>query len=284
MRHSYHQANQPLFSRIVFNPEQTRSLIQPGIVVATLCLFLRLWDLYQISGSAFFAFPDGDPRYYLDWARRISGGTWTDGQAFFGLPLYPYWLALLFTIFGHNLFIPLAIQAVADAVLAGLITNLSYFILAKHGPGNLVDESVPATRRPNLAWWTSAGAGSAWAFYQPAQAYAVTLMPTTLAVLCFWAVVRWVVRLEARPSPWTMAGAGIGLGVIATLVANILFLIPLIVSRLFFIGTTTARRGVGIAAATLILIALSYGHDVHRAIGRQRSSRLRSPRMLGFAA
>jgi hypothetical protein len=233
---------------------QTGQLVRPAIVAGICCIFLRLWSLSRVTGSAFINFPDGDPRYYLDWALRISQGTWTDGQAFFGLPLYPYWLALLFTIFGKGVYIPLVIQCIADAFLAAIITSLSFVILANDGGKNSNIEKTDPVRGLNLAWWLAVGAGVGWAFYQPAQAYAVTLMPTTIAALCFWLVVRWVVRMNSVPTAGRAGVVGVGLGIVATLVANILILVPLIVLRFGLLGGLTARRWISVGGASLLLL------------------------------
>src|SRR5262249_5023961 len=105
------------------NPRSHRiaRITSPGTVAALVSIMLRMWSLSQLSNTALFDVPDGDPRYYLDWALRIFGGTLSDGKAFYGLPLYPYWLAFLFAVFGVNLFAPLVIQAVADSLTAYLI-------------------------------------------------------------------------------------------------------------------------------------------------------------------
>ncbi len=233
---------------------------QPGLVAAAACILLRLCSLYLLSGSAFLNFPDGDPRYYLDWALRISHGALTDGQAFFGLPLYPYWLALLFTIFGTSLYVPLVFQCLADTVLAYIVSDISFIILATAISVDRTNEkTIGGAGRVTLAWWTSLGAGLGWVVYQPAQAYAIALMPTTMAVAFFWIIVRWIVRMKSVPSPALAAAEGIGLGIVATLVANLLILVPLIFARFFATGAASRSWSRAAAACVWVLLGIVVG-------------------------
>src|SRR4051812_36992567 len=72
-----------------------------GIWIFVLAFFVRLMVLVHLSNSLHFL-PDGDDmKFYSDWALRIVGGRWTDGQAFYGLPGYAYLLALIFFIAGQ---------------------------------------------------------------------------------------------------------------------------------------------------------------------------------------
>src|SRR3712207_9133663 len=57
----------------------------------------------------------GDAAFYHQWAQRIAAGELTDGRAFYALPLYAYWLAGLYMVFGSGSFMPGFLQCVADA-------------------------------------------------------------------------------------------------------------------------------------------------------------------------
>src|SRR5688572_5682605 len=65
----------------------------------------------------------GDANGYEQWARRLSGGDWIGSDVFYQAPLYPYFLGVLYAIFGHDLLVVRIVQAVigsASCVLLGL--------------------------------------------------------------------------------------------------------------------------------------------------------------------
>src|SRR6478672_1428925 len=87
---------------------------------ATVFLF-RLVVLLRLTASPLLLPSGSDMQFYDDWAKQILHGHWTDHQSFYGLPLYPFLLAVLFRIFGHSPFIPGLFQACLDAATAVLI-------------------------------------------------------------------------------------------------------------------------------------------------------------------
>ena len=81
-------------------------------------------------------------------------------------------------------------------------------------------------------------------------------MPTAFLVCAFWWLVWWVVREHQRgatesldgvvePRPWAHLGVGIGVGIVAMMVANILFLIPLVLAGIFLAPRRTVPAGGG---------------------------------------
>src|SRR3982751_6681849 len=67
---------------------------------------LRLIALERLSRSSMFLPARGDMHFYNEWAQRILRGDLEVHTAFYGLPLYPYWLAFLYRVFGYTPFIP----------------------------------------------------------------------------------------------------------------------------------------------------------------------------------
>src|SRR5947209_1750408 len=99
------------FSRMgTLRPASPRSLPLALYVFAGV-LIIRLVVLLRFSGSVFLLPSQGDMHFYNDWALRIVRGQWTDHKAFYGLPLYPYFLAALYKVFGYSPFIPSFFQA-----------------------------------------------------------------------------------------------------------------------------------------------------------------------------
>ncbi|MFH2069884.1 MAG: tetratricopeptide repeat protein [Elusimicrobiota bacterium] len=68
-----------------------------------------------------------DDNYYMDWAKGIISGDWlSKGQGVFFLsPGYPYFVALLFAIFGTNLFVVYVVQYVIGTFTCVIVYLLS---------------------------------------------------------------------------------------------------------------------------------------------------------------
>ena len=71
---------------------------------------LRLIYLLQMSSNPYFTSPTMDALYHDLWAQAISQGNWIGDQVFFRAPFYPYFLGIIYKLFGHNYFIPRLIQ------------------------------------------------------------------------------------------------------------------------------------------------------------------------------
>ena len=175
-------------------------------------LLLRLIVLARLTLSPFLLPTAGDMHFYDEWAKRILHGHFTDGHAFYGLPLYAYLLALIYNIAGYGPFVPGFLQALFDAGTAVLIYNLGHRVF--------VTRLFPFV------------AALGWAFFIPAQAYTAILMPTSLFVFVFWLVVWRMVRSDFKPSFHECLVLGLLIGLVAMGVATILFLLPLVFAAL----------------------------------------------------
>jgi tetratricopeptide (TPR) repeat protein len=87
------------------------------IIAIFLCaLSIRIIYLIQLQHvDPLFYYPIMDALYHHEWAVSIVKGGWLGTDAFFRAPLYPYFLALLYRLFGVNLIIPRIAQAVIGA-------------------------------------------------------------------------------------------------------------------------------------------------------------------------
>ncbi|MDQ6626733.1 MAG: tetratricopeptide repeat protein [Verrucomicrobiota bacterium] len=193
-------------------------------------LLLRLVVLLRFTASAFLLPTQGDMHFYNDWALRILHGQWTDHQAFYGLPLYPYLLAAIYKVAGYTPFVPALLQVCADAGTATILYQLAADLL-----GNRAVSRDTATRKLGLysGDWVGLMAAAAWAFYVPSQAYSSILMPTALAVFVFWFVVAQIVRRDKASRPLIIFLFGLLIGFSAMGIATTLFLVPLFVAALF---------------------------------------------------
>ena len=84
-------------------------------------LAVRLLHAWLLSRSPYFDALMGDARGYDEWARRIAGGDWVGTEVFYQAPLYPYFLGVLYSLFGHSLMAVRLVQAVVGAGSAALL-------------------------------------------------------------------------------------------------------------------------------------------------------------------
>lgn len=199
-----------------------------GLAVFLFALAARLLVLSTFAYSPHFGVQGGDSQFYHAWALRILHGQWTDHHAFYGLPGYAFVLAGFYKLFGVHVLPVAIVQCLLDAGTAVLI-----FLL---------------TRRitPHPGWALAAAAG--WAFYLPAQTFAVILMPTEWQIFAYWLCVWWAVRETPSVRVWAWLLMGLLVGITATLVATILFALPLLL--------LSARRQWPAALAVLVGVAL----------------------------
>lgn len=187
-----------------------RRSVPDAVWIFLLAVVVRGVVLVRFGDSPFFLPTSGDMKFYAQWALRIADGAWTDHQAFYGLPGYPFFLAGLFSLFGFDPFAAGVLQTLSEAAIAVLLFQIAAW-------------AFPGPR----ARWIGGLAACGWIFFPPAQAFSVILMPTTWAVLAFWGVFAWSVRTESR-SPWRpWLGIGVLVGLMATWVATVLLILPI---------------------------------------------------------
>src|SRR4051812_36986143 len=193
------------------------SLGTPHYVFAAVFLF-RLVVLIRLASSPLFLPGGSDMQFYDNWAKQILHGHWTDHQAFYGLPLYPFVVALLYRVFGYSPFVPGFFQALCDAGTAVIIYKIAH---------RAADS--PPQRAGHVPRVVGMLAATGWCAFVPAQAYSVVLMPTSAGVFVFWLLVWQVVRTDAALSPRRCVFVGLLTGIAAMAVASVLFLVPLLV-------------------------------------------------------
>ncbi len=88
------------------------SVLIPIIAAA---LILRLLYIFEIQNAYFMHYFTGDQKIYRDWALQIANnGNWTKNTPFFMAPAYPYFLAVIYKIFGDSNVFILFIQAILN--------------------------------------------------------------------------------------------------------------------------------------------------------------------------
>jgi tetratricopeptide (TPR) repeat protein len=218
-----------------------------GSYLFAFVFLVRLIALTRLSSSPFLLPSGSDMHFYDDWARQILHGRLSDHESFYGLPLYPWLLALLYRLFGVSPFIPGLFQVCLDAGTAVLIYKITIAIFRSASTGE----------RETAATFVGLAAAAGWTFFVPAQAYAVILMPTAWSVFVFWLVVWQIVRANGPPSALRCFGFGLLIGIAAMGVASILFLVPLIIAALFRpLSDAAIRSSLAIRSAAIALFVL----------------------------
>jgi tetratricopeptide (TPR) repeat protein len=231
-----------------------------GSFVFAATLLLRIVVLGRLSASPLLLPSGGDMHFYNDWAQRILHDASSGHLAFYGLPGYAYLLALLYRIFGYNPFVPGLFQGLLDSATALVIYRITLSLLVK----NEASPSAPATARThvltriNQPQLIALLAALAWTFFVPAQAFSGILMPTSWLVFSFWFVVWRLVRKETTPSSVECLLLGLLMGLTATAVATILFLIPLVLAALCLKRPSGSQKQV-LAGAALLFLGVTAG-------------------------
>src|SRR5438270_278858 len=225
----------------------------PGLVhyIFAFVFLVRMIALARLSSSPLLLPGSGDMHFYDEWARQILHGRLTDGFAFYGLPLYAYLLAFLYKLFGFSPFVPGFLQACLDACTATLLYKIARRVFRD-------GDETAAARAKAIGILAALG----WAFFVPAQAYAAILMPTAWAVFIYWFVVWKIVKTDRAPSLLRCLACGALVGLAATGVATILFLLPLLLAALLLKPTPERKnmspwkaRALGIALLLLVRAA-----------------------------
>ena len=104
-------------------PQSLKASLPHSLIVFFVALFVRLLHVYQLQSSPFFDVLMGDASGYDQWAQRLAAGDWIGREVFYQAPLYPYFLGLLYAVFGRDLLLVRVIQAAigsASCVLLAL--------------------------------------------------------------------------------------------------------------------------------------------------------------------
>lgn len=124
------------------------------LAIFGVALLLRLLNLIDFSASPLASYLILDPRVYNDLAREILGGNLLAGEIFFKAPLYPYFLAAIYAVFGTSLFAARFIQIVLGSISCVLVYMLARrfynskiavtagFIAAAYGPLIMFDAEI----------------------------------------------------------------------------------------------------------------------------------------------
>jgi len=174
-------------------------------VILILAFVLRIGHWLDVHNEPFFAQLIMDSEEYDRWAREIAGGDWLGAEVFFQPPLYPYFLASVYTIFGRNLDVVYLLQI--------LLALGGCYALYRTGR-KLVSE------KEGLAAAALAATYGVFIFHD------VQILKESIAVTatCFLLLVLVVARENQKIGLWFLAG--VLCGVLALLRENTLLVVP----------------------------------------------------------
>jgi 4-amino-4-deoxy-L-arabinose transferase-like glycosyltransferase len=171
--------------------------------VLGLAAILRVAHILALRHLPLFDWLILDSWMYDDWARRIAAGDWMGGQrAFYQDPLYPYFLAGIYRLFGRDLLLVRLVQAALGVGTCGLVAVIGRRI-AGRAVGHLAAFFV--------------------AVYKPAIFQEGEVEKTALGVFLVAAAL--ALAMQASLGPRLAAGAVFGLAALTR--GNLMLLAPL---------------------------------------------------------
>jgi Tetratricopeptide repeat len=227
---------------VILHKPLSRFHLQLAHYVFAGVLLIRVVVLARLTISPYLLPTRGDMHFYDDWAQRILSGQFIDHMAFYGLPGYAYLLAVLYKLAGYGPFVPALLQALLDAGTAVLVYKVSVGIFPGIG-----------ARRAQIAGLVAA---MGWALFVPAQTYAAILMPTACVVFIFWLILWRIISHKNAPTAWEALILGLLVGLTATAIATILFLIPLLIGAIVLKPTVSTHSQFSTRTSALALLFL----------------------------
>jgi tetratricopeptide (TPR) repeat protein len=205
------------------------------LVLFALAAALRLGYTLASRESPFFGHLDLDTKFYDSWARDIASGNWVGREVFFMGPLYPYFLGLIYKVFGPSLLAAKVIQSLVGSLSAGVI-----FLLGKECFGGAV----------------GLVAGVLAALYVPFIFTDTLLLFPVLATLLNALMLYWLCRAQARPSAAAFLAGGVFAGLSAAGNASVLAFVPLAVGYIMMCRKWPPGAGLRKAAVFVLGVAL----------------------------
>jgi tetratricopeptide (TPR) repeat protein len=170
---------------------------------------LRLTYLFQVGDTAFFKFPVGDSVTYDRWALDIQKD-WVGHEVFYQAPLYPYFLAVLYSVVGHSLWAVRVVQAA--------LGSAACVLLALAG-------------RTFFSPIVAAVAGVLLAVYAPAIFFDGLVHKASLDLFLMTTLLLSLAMVEKdRTARWPVFWTGVALGALALTRENALVLVPVLVA------------------------------------------------------
>ena len=209
--------------------------IVAGLLLLALILRLIYLSHLKVNDPNFYQPPSGtDMLTYHNYAQQILNGTFGKEPYYYG-PLYSYFLALVYKIFGVNPYIASLIQ-----MMLGVATSLLIYFIAKK-----VFNKTVAFISISIS-----------IFYGMFYIYEGVLLMESLVTFLNTLSIFLLLRIENNPSYKNIAFAGIAIGLSALARANILLFVPFILIWIFFNSKLITHNSKLLRFAFLCLVIL----------------------------
>jgi tetratricopeptide (TPR) repeat protein len=173
-------------------------------LIFAVALVIRLVHIWQLQRAPFFDLLLGDAQSYDAWARRIAAGDWLGHEVFYQAPLYPYFLAVVYSLFGHSLMAVRVVQACIGSAACVLMWATARRLFAPDHATRL---------EPRRCMTTARIAGLGLAMYAPAIFFDALIQKTVLDVFLVCLTLLLLARLLDAPDRsqrWLALGATLG--------------------------------------------------------------------------
>ena len=226
-----------------------RSFARGLLIVFLGALLLRLAYLWELRDADVSYILVGDAYLYDRWAREIAGGRWLGDTVFYQTPLYPYFLAALYSLLPPSLVVVRLVQALLGATSCVLLALAGRAFFS--APVGLI-------------------AGGLLAAYAPAVFFDGLIQKAVLDLLLATALLWLVGGLGPAPGAGRVVASGFTLGLLCLTRENALALIPVVGAWLVgSAGIRSARSRLAYAGLFLAGVGAALGPVAvrNRAVG-----------------
>ncbi|HIE05264.1 MAG TPA: tetratricopeptide repeat protein [bacterium (Candidatus Stahlbacteria)] len=202
-------------------------------------LGVRLTYLLEISKNPFFNFPIVDCATYDRCAVAIASGNIIGDKIFWQPPLYPYFIGLVYAIFGHSYTVLRVIQII--------IGSLSCILILEIGK-KIFDKKIGL-----IAFLITS-------FYGPLVHFDTELLPATLMIFLMLIALYLIIEKPERPlqSAVFIGLSAITHGIGLILAISFLFWVLFRMKRSFFIALLGILIPIGVVTVRNVVV----GHDL----------------------
>ena len=179
-----------------------------ALLVFATGLVVRLAFVSQWLRTPYAGAPLLDALAYDAWAQEILSGKFLRDTAFYQSPLYPYFLSLLYKVFGHEFLVVSCVQAFLGALTCGILA----WFTAKH-----------------FGEFAGVAAGILAIFYRPLIFYTAPAMKETLSIFLLSVFLFFVANAFSQNRKREFFAAGLFLGLSALTRGNVLIMAPVVV-------------------------------------------------------
>ncbi|MFH1857580.1 MAG: tetratricopeptide repeat protein [Candidatus Omnitrophota bacterium] len=187
-----------------------------------LALFVRFAHFYEVAKSAFLVPSLGlDPGLYHGWARAIADGKGMGTDVFHTMPLYPYFLGLIYRSGSSGLFWAVLIQCLLGAFGVLLVFHIGRTLF-----------------NPAVGWIAALGQ----TFLGTNLFYETLLVPASLLSFLFIATTFLLLWASSgrRLWKWWLTGIVLGLSVLGH--AGMLLVLPIVLIWLFLFASGSSQQ------------------------------------------